>query len=121
LDTTSGYHQDKARECRELDPDECYSRIKAKDNTRCVLIDVRTSREFHESRIPGAINIDFFSPSFRDQIKSRNPDNSYIVYCQKGTRGKKCMEFMKESGFTEVYNIAGGILGWIASGLPTEH
>jgi rhodanese-related sulfurtransferase len=86
----------------------------------CILIDVRTSREYNESRIAGAMNIDFFSPSFRAQVEQLDPHTPCIVYCLKGNRGKKAMEFMKARGFLSVYNISGGITGWKEAGLPIE-
>jgi len=109
-----------AQDCRELAPHESFTMIKEKKPGGCILIDVRTSREYTESRITGAMNIDFFSPSFRTQVEQLNHNTPCIVYCLKGNRGRKAMELMKENGFMEVYNISGGITGWKESGLPTE-
>jgi predicted sulfurtransferase len=58
-----------AQDCRELDPHDCSTRINEKNRGSCLLIDVRTARECTQSRIAGAINIDFFSPSFRSQVE----------------------------------------------------
>jgi len=115
-----GGRNPQAQDCRELDPHECFTLIKEKNPGGCILIDVRTPREYTGSRITGAMNIDFFSPSFRAQVEQLDHDTPCIVYCLKGNRGKKAMEFMKENGFLAVYNISGGITGWKESGLPTE-
>jgi len=110
----------QVQDCRELGPNDCFTLIKEKNPGSCILIDVRTSREYNESRIAGATNIDFFSPSFRAQVEQLDHDTPCIVYCLKGNRGKLAMERMKESGFWSVYNISGGITGWKEAGLPTE-
>ena len=104
----------------ELDPNDCFTLIKEKNPGNCNLIDVRTPREYHESRIAGATNINFFSPSFRAQVELLDPSTPCIVYCLKGNRGKSAMERMKKCGFKRVYNMSGGITGWKESGLPTE-
>jgi rhodanese-related sulfurtransferase len=109
-----------AQDCREHDPRDCYTRIIGKKPGDCILIDVRTAREYAGSRIAGAINIDFFSPSFRSQVEYLDPHTPCIVYCQKGNRGKKAMELREAGGFLAVYNISGGITGWKEAGLPVE-
>ena len=115
-----GDRNPRAQDCRELAPHESFTLIKEKNPGGCILIDVRTSREYTESRITGAMNIDFFSPSFRAQVELLDPSTPCIVYCLKGNRGKSAMERMKECGFQTVYNMSGGITGWKESGLPTE-
>jgi rhodanese-related sulfurtransferase len=109
-----------AQDCRELDPHDCFTRINEKNQGSCILIDVRTAREYTRSRIAGAINIDYFSPTFRSHVEQLDPLTPCIVYCLKGNRGKKAMELMKAGGFLAVYNISGGITGWQEAGLPVE-
>ena len=78
-----------------------------------ILIDVRTAEEFEELRIPGSINIDFYNPSnFIEQLQKLDKNRSYYVYCRTGSRSANTCELMKEMGFTNSYNLMGGITEW---------
>ena len=50
---------------------------------------------------------------FSDQLSSLKTDQPVYVYCAAGRRGGKAMRIMAELGFTEVYNLAGGIGAWM--------
>ena len=79
-----------------------------------LLVDVRTAEEFAEGHIEGALNIDYFSATFSDDISKVGFEISVLLYCRSGNRSSKAMKIMKELGFKEVYNLEGGIKGWIS-------
>lgn len=83
-----------------------------------VILDVRTPEEFAEARLPGAINVDFYAPDFRDRLDALDKDVPYVLYCRSGSRSATVRELMRELGFREVHEIGGGILRWTAEGLP---
>ena len=89
-----------------------------KDNPNFVIIDVRTPKEFAQEHIENAINIDYNSETFRDELDRLDKDNTYLIYCRSGARSGKALDMMKELNFREVYNL-GGIIDWKAEGLPT--
>ena len=78
-----------------------------KENT--ILIDVRSKQEYDEYHIPGAILI----PSYEIDSKVRNivsdKQANIILYCQSGIRSKKALEVLKEQGYSNVYNLQGGL------------
>ncbi len=39
-------------------------------------------------------------------------DRSIVVHCRSGARSNKIAEYLLEAGFTDVVNLAGGILAW---------
>jgi len=103
-----------------ITPKEAYTLIQNnKGNPNFVILDVRTPAEFADEHIENAVNLDFYSENFRDDLNKLDKSNTYIVYCRTGSRSGKSLEIMKELGFREVYNISGGIVGWKAEGLPT--
>jgi len=103
-----------------ITPKEAYTLIQNnKGNPDFVILDVRTPAEFADEHIENAVNLDFYSENFRDDLNKLDKSNTYIVYCRTGSRSGKSLEIMKELGFREVYNISGGIVGWKAEGLPT--
>jgi len=89
---------------------------KNKDNL--IILDVRTSEEYSREHIEDAINIDFYSETFREDLNKLDKDKTYIVHCQIGGRSAKALNTMKELGFKEAYNM-GGITQWKENGLPT--
>ena len=89
------------------------------NNPDFIILDVRTPSEFAEGHIKGAINIDFYSETFRDELDVLNKTKIYFVYCRSGNRSGQAMEIMKSLGFSTVYNLsAAGMGDWIANGLP---
>ena len=88
------------------------------DNPDFVIIDVRTSEEFAEGHIEEAINIDFRSENFRDEINKLDKDKTYLVYCRSGRRSADALDIMKELNFTKIYHMYGGILEWTEKELP---
>lgn len=92
----------------------------AEQPTSVVVLDVRTPEEFAEGRIAGAENIDFYANDFAIQLDSLDKEQPYFVYCRSGNRSAQTIETMRSLGFTEVYELEGGILSWLAAGLPIE-
>lgn len=80
-----------------------------------IIIDVRTPAEWAEGIIPNAIMIDIYSgQDFVDKISSlENKDANYYVYCRSGMRSHQACDYMKEVGFTNAFNLSGGILQYI--------
>ena len=89
-----------------------------KGNTNFIIIDIRTPEEFNGGHIENAINIGFYSETFREDLDKLNKDNAYFIYCRSGNRSGRAMPVMKELGLKEVYNLSVGIKEWIAEGLP---
>ncbi len=79
-----------------------------------LLVDVRTAEEFAEGHIKGAINIDYLAENFSIEIQELELESPVLLYCRSGNRSSKAMKTMKELGFKEVYNLEGGIKGWIS-------
>jgi len=83
-----------------------------------LLVDVRTAEEFSEGHIKGAINIDYLAENFSIEIQELELESPVLLYCRSGNRSSKAMKIMKELGFKEVYNLEGGIKGWILENNP---
>jgi len=83
------------------------------DNQDFVIIDVRTPEEFAIGYIEDAINIDFYSNTFRDEIDKLDKNKTYLIYCQSGVRSESALEVMKDLNFREVYNMLGGISAYV--------
>ena len=86
-----------------------------------VLLDVRTLEEFNEVRVPGSVNVDFYAADFAAQLDTLPKDVPYVVYCRSGNRSSQTMDIMRDLGFSEVWDVDGGIISWNEAGLPLEN
>jgi len=93
-----------------IDPTDAYNQLNS--NHDIILIDVRTEEEIRISKISGSINIDFDSKSFYDSLLTLNKSKKYFIYCRSGRRSTITVNYMRENGFYESYNVDGGINSW---------
>ena len=104
----------------DITPQEAFTLIQEnQDNPDFVIIDVRTPEEFTEEHIEDAINLDFRSETFRDELNTLDRDKTYLIYCRSGGRSGNALDMMAELDFREAYNMLDGINGWVEEGLPT--
>ena len=83
----------------------------AEDNV--VLIDVRTPGEVDAGIIKGAdAFIDYNGASFKEEIGKLDKSKTYVMYCRSGGRSGRAADYMVKNGFTDVYNLQGGILSY---------
>jgi len=84
------------------------------------LVDVRTAKEFAEGHIAGAVNMDFFSSSFLDEVKAAYPvDKPLAVYCRSGKRSAGAARLLSSAGY-KVYNLKGGFMAWQNAKMPVS-
>jgi phage shock protein E len=79
-----------------------------------ILVDVRTAEEYTEGHLVGALNIDYFSATFSEDIGKLGFETPVLVYCRSGNRSGKSMKIMYDMGFKEVKNLIGGYKGWVS-------
>ena len=93
---------------------------KLHENAKSQLIDVRTPEEFSQGHLKGALNFNINSGEFETQINSLDKTKAVLVYCLSGGRSSSAAELLKQKGFTEVYNMQGGIMKWEATNMPID-
>lgn len=86
------------------------------------VLDVRTKKEFDEGHIAGALNFDYYSDDFEEQVEAQLKDKNkpYIVYCRSGMRSLYSAEILEELGYTDVTNMKGGFEAWKKAGKPVS-
>jgi len=85
-----------------------------------ILIDVRTPEEMQEGHLEGALNINFLSDGFENEIKQLDKTKTYLLYCRTGKRTAKAGAAMKAAGFKKVIMLDGGITAWKEQRKPIE-
>lgn len=85
------------------------------------LVDVRTTEEYINGHIAGALNMDVKDTTgfFTEQIKTLDKNLPVAIYCRSGVRSKIAANEMVSIGL-KVYELGGGILEWLDSGKPVD-
>lgn len=90
------------------------------DNTKFIILDVRTGEEYKAGHIENSINIDYKSPKFKENVSNLDKEKIYLTYCRSGRRSANSAEIMEDLGFENIYMIEGGIVAWDKAGLPIK-
>ncbi len=80
------------------------------------LLDVRTVEEFETGSLPGAVNIPL--DELRDRIDEVPRDHPVYAFCAVGQRGYLAYRILSQRGYTEVYNLSGGLKTFRAATAP---
>ncbi len=90
------------------------------NSTDMVVVDVREPHEFIKGHIKDAINIPL--GKFDEQLSTLEPykDKDILIACQTGTRSTPACKSLLKAGFTNVYNLSGGMQSWEDNKLPIE-
>lgn len=99
-----------------LSPTEFSSKLDATEGA--ILVDVRTPVEYEGGHIANSMNIDWNGSNFEHAINKVDKSKPVFVYCLSGGRSGSAASFMRKNGFTEVYELDGGMLSWRSQKLP---
>ena len=100
----------RRRCCRNMqNGDIGIDELKNKVSQGAILIDVRSNQEYREGHINGAINIPEFE--IKNKILKEIPKKNQLIvlYCQYGRRSRNAMQIMNKMGYTNLYNLYGGL------------
>jgi rhodanese-related sulfurtransferase len=83
-----------------------------------ILLDVRERHEFAAVRVPGALL--YPTSSFLLRFSELPRDRPIHVICHTGSRSAAVTSFLLRNGWTQVYNVAGGMDAWERAGLEVR-
>lgn len=92
----------------ELSPAEVAQRLARGDSF--VLLDVREPYELQLSALDGALNLPMSQLAARWRDIPR--DRPVVVFCHTGVRSVSVIHALREAGYTNLINLAGGIDAW---------
>ena len=126
LDRTIGYLDGGMYEWAKAGlPMEHIPQLSAEDLKRRItsgpavtLVDVRAKREYMTGHIEGAINIP--APDLRTRYKELDQKIPIVVICNTGHRSSLGASLLKQHGFKDVSNMAGGVTGYNTAGYGPE-
>jgi rhodanese-related sulfurtransferase len=90
--------------------------ITNKENVQ--ILDVRTPGEYARKRIEGSINlpVDDVENRISDVIKNKN--QKIYAYCLSGSRSAVAVDVMTKLGYTNIFSMKNGLLGWRVKKFP---
>lgn len=96
-------------ESYEINMDE----LKNKQNKGAVIVDVRSSQEYNEGHLSGAINIPYYEIKKKVNSVIKDKTQEIVVYCQEGVRSKQAYKILKRFQYEKVYSLYHGLENWI--------
>jgi rhodanese-related sulfurtransferase/rubrerythrin len=93
-----------------MSAEEARQFLKTKRPDEYHLIDVRQPREYERGHLPGAILIPL--GELPERLKELDPHKTTITYCGSGARSRAAAAILDDNGFSEVFNMSGGIREW---------
>jgi len=90
------------------------------DDDELQLVDTRNDYEYRIGSFAGAVNPQTNSfTEFKDYSNQQlDPDKPVAMFCTGGVRCEKAGAWLKASGFSRVYQLRGGILGYLSATSP---
>lgn len=89
------------------------------DNQEVCLIDVREPNEYSQNHISGSILVPLSSVSHYDFTPYLN--QKIVMQCRSGARSAAACQILQDRyDGVNVYNLTGGIMGWMSQGLPVN-
>jgi rhodanese-related sulfurtransferase len=85
-----------------------------------LVLDVREEKEYSAGHIANAKHIPLGQLASRVQDLEKYRDKPIVVNCRSGARSASACGILKKQGFSEVYNLRGGIMAWEQSNMPVE-
>lgn len=93
----------------QITPIEVKHRL-AEHDPRFVLIDVRDPHEWEIAHIDGAKLIPL--PDLPARMNELDTRDEIVLQCRTGVRSMKALNLLRDSGFTRLKNLTGGIHAW---------
>jgi rhodanese-related sulfurtransferase len=85
----------------------------AQSNPNFILLDARELREYKVSHIKNAIHVGYDEFDLKEtSTKLTDKNATIVVYCSVGIRSEDIAEKLQKAGYTNVYNLFGGIFEW---------
>ena len=93
--------------------DISFEELIQKQNYGAYIVDVRSSQEFEEGHLDGAINIPYYEINRNIEKILGDKEQEIVLYCEAGVRSKKAYKKLTRLQYKNVYNLYGGLDNWL--------
>jgi rhodanese-related sulfurtransferase len=90
-------------------------KTRVENGTAGTILDVREYVEYctaNGGHIPCALNYPWNTKYLQNHYPELDPDAAYIIVCASGNRSGQASAFLESQGFTNIYNMSGGMGSW---------
>jgi len=115
--TGSGAAVPRFQPFTSLTPEQAMALIREKKDL--LIVDVRSRQELREGKIKGSVLVPFWN--VMKGSHSLPKDRPMLLVCAVGGRSYAAMQILSRQGYTELYNLKGGMSAWKASGMPVVY
>jgi len=98
---------------------KCQDAVSAVNAGTHVFVDVREAYEVEEISY-GVEHLHIPLGEIEIRMAEFPKDKNIIIGCRSGKRSMNACMFLKMSGYENIQNLEGGILGWSENGCPTK-
>ena len=102
---------------KEIDAHELSKWVSTPDHAIRV-IDVRQMEEIAMGTVPKAEPLPLHTLPAR--VHELPKEEKLVMVCRSGARSAQACMFLQQQGFSNVYNLRGGMMGWVGSGFPAH-
>ncbi len=107
----------RIRGIKEVDTTAALQLINHKN---ALVLDVREDSEYKVGHVLGSKLIPLGKLNERIAELEKHKDQPIVVVCRSGNRSGTACAMLGKQGFTQAYNLAGGVMAWQKANLPLE-
>jgi rhodanese-related sulfurtransferase len=89
-------------------------------NRGAVVIDLRSAEQYAAGHLAGARRLDGEQVLKAGEMLKKYKQRPLIVYDESGSLGGSAARRLQAQGFTQVFNLRGGLAAWRSDNLPLE-
>lgn len=102
----------------QLSPDQFEKAVSA---AGVQLVDVRTPEEYAKGHIKNSVPANWKNrKEFESRTETLDKSKPVYLYCFAGARSHAAAEFLRSKGYTQVFELAGGISKWNEAKKPLQ-
>ena len=90
------------------------------NHKNAIVLDVREPGEYANGHVLNAKPIPLGKLKERMGELEKYRDHPIVVVCKSGNRSGTACYLLNKAGFSEAYNLSGGVLAWQKSNMPLE-
>lgn len=90
------------------------------NHKNALVLDVREPNEYHAGHVLNSTSIPLGTLKARMGELEKYRDQAMVVVCRSGNRSGTACAILAKHGYTQAYNLAGGVQAWQRNNLPLE-
>jgi rhodanese-related sulfurtransferase len=99
---------------------DCVAATQLINHKNALVLDVREDSEYKSGHVLNATHIPLGKLGERIGELEKYKDKPIVVVCRSGNRSCSASALLGKQGFTQAYNLAGGMMAWQKANLPLE-